>query len=91
MLNDKSPMRIEIKDLKKGDRFYERDGVFSAYCEALEDGHEVNDEKAKMFGHKCSVKMLICCGHDVAEEDQKPYTIFAAHDAGAYGPKLYNA
>lgn len=80
-------MRIDIKDIKKGQKFWESDFGNNAYMEALTDAYEVNTDSAK--GWEAQVRALEINGREVPT-NSTPYTLFEAYESHGYGPRLYS-
>ena len=73
---------MKVRDLKKGDVFLEEDMGMCIVCRANEDARLVFEEFKE--GYECSATVL---RGDRPAGDVIEY--FEAHNAGAYGPKLY--
>jgi hypothetical protein len=70
-------MQIDLKDVKKGDIFYECQYGINLKCTALEDCREEED------GYHC----YCLIDHETMK---KPYTeMFESYNCGAYGLRLY--
>jgi len=83
-------MRIHIKDIKKGDTFWEKTIKFVALedtREAIADfsipGH-ANPKQWFLNAQAISVR-----GQDVPEADQKPQRLLVTEGAEHYGPSFY--
>lgn len=47
---------LRLRDIKKGDRFYENEFGCSVECEALEDAVRIEDEERGYYGHQLRVR-----------------------------------
>ena len=76
---------LQLKTLRKGDRFAESCYGHKITLEAIEDAHEVRNEARK--GHVCRARVIGSnMSMPLSGDAVVPY--FEAHDAGAYSLKL---
>ena len=77
---------MRLKDVKKGDRFYETDYGISILVEALESAREVHDDESQRYGHECLV--LLLSGVAPMFGADGTMTMFESHEPGGYGLDL---
>ena len=82
-------MSIDLKDIKKGDIFWESDSGNNAELRALTDAYEVNSETQQ--GWKVEVEAISINGKPAGDTPWKePFSLFECYEPGAYGLSLYS-
>lgn len=82
-------MNIELKNIKKGDLFWESDSGNNAHLKALTDAYEVNEDRKN--GWEVQVEALEINGKPAKGTPwHEPFTLFEAYESHGYGPKLYS-
>ena len=76
---------MRLRDVKKGDRFFESDHGYDVLCAALGDAYEVDNPEQGQRGHGCVVYIEAGAG---AVQTGDTITMFECHDPGCYGLRL---
>ena len=83
----KTLQRLNLKDIKRNQVFYEEDmGMIVKLC-ATEDAREVDGETRK--GYECRAQVV--GGTAGTADDNRIVTLFECHKPGAYGLSLHPA
>lgn len=81
---------IDLKDVKKGDKFYECEMGMNARCEAQEDCREVDEPELLRKGYACKVAVQwLKKDGSLSEPEVTEY--FECYEPGAYGLRLYSS
>lgn len=76
---------IHLKDIQKGQVFYEQDGPFLAKCTALEDARRVIKPGQLRNGFECRVLV------DVGDGEASEMTFYESVNAGGYALRLFDS
>jgi len=78
---------LQLRDVKKGDRFWERDGGRAALYEALESARECDATSVRFAGFELWAKRIL--GDDGIQDESGRVLLFQALESHGYGLDLY--